>query len=311
MKYLKLYSFFMIMMACSSFVLISCEKEEEEWRVTAEEVPQAVIQIFTQSYPGALIKEYSAEVEEGQQFYEISCVFEGRKIDVLYQPDGKVAEIEEVIPVAQLPEIVKQNIPSDFTDLSIDRVEKIQKQDEQFFELKVLNKTDQNKYELLFSAKGNLLEKSIMKEEEHEGENEEDDDEHDNGSAQLVVPELVKDAFKAKFPDAEEVEWGMESAKEYEAEFEQNEKKMSANFDMNGKWLVTETVISEKELLANILNALENEFHGFMIEKAEMIEEEGKALLFEIKLEKGEQTAKAILNASGQFIKNEVENEAD
>lgn len=156
--------FLIILIACS---LVSCEDEQERY-VTEKEVPQAVLQAFNNAYPGATIKEYAEETEDGQTFYEVSCEFEGRKIDAIYNPDGTVSAIEEVIAVAQLPDNIHQAIAKEFQQFSINLAEKIEKEGKLFFEVKLLNTKNQRKYELLFSDTGKLVEKEKISEDEEE-----------------------------------------------------------------------------------------------------------------------------------------------
>ena len=150
-----------------AFSLVSCEDEEER-PVTEKEVPGAVLQAFNNAYPGATIKEYAEEKEDGQTFYEVSCEFEGRKIDAIYNPDGTVFAIEEVIPADELPDVIHQAIAKEFQQFSIQLAEKIEKEGKQFFEVKLLNTKNQKKYELLFAEHGKLVEKEKIEEDEEE-----------------------------------------------------------------------------------------------------------------------------------------------
>ena len=150
-----------------AFSLVSCEDEEER-PVTEKEVPGAVLQEFNNAYPGATIKEYAEEKEDGQTFYEVSCEFEDRKIDAAYNPDGTVFAIEEVIPAEELPEIIHQAIVNEFQQFSIQLAEKIEKEGNQFFKVKLQNTKNQKKYELLFAADGKLVEKENFDEDEEE-----------------------------------------------------------------------------------------------------------------------------------------------
>ena len=145
------------------FALLACEKEEQEKKVSEKEVPQAVINAFNNSYPGAVIKEYSEETEDGQKYYEISCEFEGRKIDAVYHTDGSVSAIEEVIPVETLPEVVQQAIAKEVPQFSIKLAEKIEEGGETHYEVQILNTQDQKKYELEFTDTGKLIEKEEKK----------------------------------------------------------------------------------------------------------------------------------------------------
>ena len=135
MKLLNLCKLFFILLI--AFALISCEKEQER-AVTAKEVPQAVLQAFNNAYPGAMIKEYAEEKEDGRTFYEVSCEFENRKIDVVYNPDGTLFATEEVIPPEALPDVIHQAIAKEFQQFSIELVEDVEEEGKQFYEVKLL-----------------------------------------------------------------------------------------------------------------------------------------------------------------------------
>ncbi len=68
------------------------------------------------------------------------------------------------------------------------------------------------------------------------------------GCAQKKVPSEVDYSFTTKFSNATNVSWDKENSTEYEAEFELNGSKYSANFSETGKWLETERVITYEEL---------------------------------------------------------------
>ena len=173
-------SFTLLFVVIFAFVLAACEKEgEQEKTVTEKEVPQAVLSAFNTAYPGATIKEYAEEIEDGQTSYEISCIFEGRKIDAVYNPDGSVLAIEEVIPVEALPEVVNQAIAREVPQFSIKLAEKIDKKGETLYEVKILNTQDQKTYELQFSSTGKLIEKEVKKSKEEMSEEEEGHEENE------------------------------------------------------------------------------------------------------------------------------------
>jgi hypothetical protein len=154
-----LTTFKLSLIALMLFSITSCQKKEQETTVTENDVPQAVLQVFNQVFPGALVKEYTEEIEDGQKFYEISFEFEGRKIDAIYKQDGNVAAIEEIITAEELPDIIHQAIAKEIPQFSIQLAEKIEKEGKQFFEVKLLNAKNQKKYELLFAGDGKLVEK--------------------------------------------------------------------------------------------------------------------------------------------------------
>ena len=306
------YNMILKLVAVMFFVIVqeAFAQEESERDITAKEVPQIVLQVFNQAYPSGSVKGYSEEIEDRQKFYEVSCTYEGRKIDAIYHPDGSVAAIEEVIPESQLQDPVKQGFAAEIKNGTINLVERIDKDGKLLYELKAVNNDNGEQSELVFSAEGKLVEKKVKKMKDKEGEEEaeeEAEEMHENASQEMTVPDAVKAAFKAKFQDAEEVEWGMESEKEYEAEFELNEVEMSANFDPIGKLLETETVISAKELPDPILDTLNKEFNGFKIKKVEKIEKTGKQALFEIKLNNKKSAFEVMMNNAGLILKKKYE----
>jgi hypothetical protein len=312
MKLINTFKFFVIV--ALAFSLVSCEKEEQERSVTAKEVPQAVLLAFNQAYPGATVKEYAEETEDGQKFYEISCEFQGRKIDASYKPDGTVAAIEEVIAVEQLPDVVNQAIAKEFQQFSIILAEKVEKEGKTFFEVKLLDTKDQKKYELQFSDTGKLIEKEVKKgdeEEKAEEQSEEAGEEKEDVGMKISVPEAVVTAFKAKFAAATDVNWGKESETEFEAEFKLNGKEMSANFDPSGKWMETEARLSSEGLPAQVISALKVQFGDYQIIKAESLEKPDEPVVFEMKLKKGETMLEVVLDASGKVIKKEMKGEAE
>jgi hypothetical protein len=128
--------------------------------------------------------------------------------------------------------------------------------------------------------------------------------------SQKNPPENVKKEFSQKFVDAKSVKWGSEEANEWEAEFKLDGKKMSACFDSSGRWTVTETEISEKELPATVLNTLNTEFAGY---KKGLIEiyEDPEIKGFELGLRKGETSVEVIFDSTGKVIKKTDVKEED
>ncbi len=87
----------------------------QEKKITAKEVPAAVIAAFKNSYPKATIRGYAQEKEDGKVFYEIESREGTTQRDVLYNADGTVAEVEESISASELPadaqKAIKQKYP--------------------------------------------------------------------------------------------------------------------------------------------------------------------------------------------------------
>ena len=102
----------LIVMAIALFVIPAAAQEK---KITAKQVPAAVMAAFKSTYPNATIRGYAQEKENGKVFYEIESREGTTRRDVLYNPDGTVAEVEESIPASDLPadaqQAIKQKYP--------------------------------------------------------------------------------------------------------------------------------------------------------------------------------------------------------
>src|SRR2546422_1513851 len=99
--------FVLVGLAISLFALSAAAQEK---KITAKQVPAAVITAFKNSYPNATIRGYAWEKEHGKVFYEIESLEGTTHRDVLYNPDGTVAEIEESIAATDLPAAAQEAI---------------------------------------------------------------------------------------------------------------------------------------------------------------------------------------------------------
>jgi hypothetical protein len=123
------------------------------------------------------------------------------------------------------------------------------------------------------------------------------------------VPTVVKDSFKEKFSSAKNVRWSKENESEFEAEFKTSVGKQSANFDMTGMWLLTETVIDQKTLPAPVMQTIKKEFSSYKIEEVERVETASQGTFFEVEMESKEKTIIVQLSGDGKVLKSETEEE--
>jgi hypothetical protein len=118
--------------------------------------------------------------------------------------------------------------------------------------------------------------------------------------------EIVKKEFSKKYATAQSVKWDSEEKNEWEAEFTLDGKKMSASFDDSGKWLESETPISEKELPASVVNTLNKDFLGYKKGHIEIFESPDMKG-FEIGLKKGDTSLEVVFDNNGKIIKKTTE----
>ena len=114
-----------------------------------------------------------------------------------------------------------------------------------------------------------------------------------------IPPETVKKAFDQKFPNAANVKWGKESAKEWEAEFVFNGNKVSANFNTDGTWLETESNIAITDLPKTITEAVSVKYSGWTITIAEKSETPGTIAVYELVIKKDKVKKELAFNEDG------------
>jgi hypothetical protein len=116
------------------------------------------------------------------------------------------------------------------------------------------------------------------------------------------VPQLVKEAFKAKYPDNKKVHWELHNKKQYDAEFYLESKENSAYFDETGKWIKTEQEIRNKELPQAVLVAIKREYSGFNIkESAKGIGPDGMKY-YALEIKKGKENYDISVSPDGKVI---------
>jgi len=110
-----MYTFGRVALITMAVMLLGFPAAAQEKKITANQVPAAVIAAFKNSYPNATIRGYAQEKENGKVFYEIESREGTTQRDVLYNADGTVAEVEESIPATDLPadaqQAIKQKYP--------------------------------------------------------------------------------------------------------------------------------------------------------------------------------------------------------
>src|SRR5215813_11851489 len=98
--------------------------QESEKKVSARQVPSVIIKNFKSAYPNAKILGYASEKEDGKQYYEIESRDGTLHRDVLYNPDGSVAEVEETVAPNDLPASVQESFKKEHRRAVITLAEK-------------------------------------------------------------------------------------------------------------------------------------------------------------------------------------------
>ena len=101
-------------LAALAVLVLAFSATAQEQKITARDVPAAIITAFKTAYPNATIRGYAKEKENGKLHYEIESVDGGTARDLLYNPDGTLAETEETIAAGDLPANALQAIQAQY-----------------------------------------------------------------------------------------------------------------------------------------------------------------------------------------------------
>ena len=131
---------------------------------------------------------------------------------------------------------------------------------------------------------------------------------HSKFEKKTVIPERVKKAFAAKYPNVKNVKWDLEKQGQYEAEFKLAKVKTSVLIDENGSVLEVENEINKKELPQAVQNTLKTDFSGYEIEEMEKVEANG-VVTYEMDAEQGKEEFELVFDVNGKLLSKEVEKE--
>jgi uncharacterized membrane protein YkoI len=149
-----------IVLAILTVCLLTLSTQADQ-KITKKDVPTAVITAFEKAYPKATIRGYGTEKENGHLYYEIESTDGKVMRDILYNPDGSVAEVEETIPENELPAGVMQSINKQYPGAKITKAEKVTHADKMGYELQA--KQGEKKISMELDSAGKIL-KSKAKE---------------------------------------------------------------------------------------------------------------------------------------------------
>jgi uncharacterized membrane protein YkoI len=133
MKFIHIISRVALIIMSVSLLAVSVVAQEK--KITARDVPAAVMSAFRTAYPNATIRGYAREKENGKVFYEIESREGTTTRDVLFNPDGTVAEVEESVAASDLPAEVQQAFKEKYPKAVISRAEKTTAGDKVSYEI--------------------------------------------------------------------------------------------------------------------------------------------------------------------------------
>ena len=127
----------------------------QESHIKEGDVPKTVIDAFKSAYPNATVRGYAKEKENGKLFYEIESKDGATMRDVLYNPDGSVAEVEETVATGDLPTAAQELIHTKYSKAVVTRAEKTTQGSK--VEYEVSARRGKQRISLVFDSNGQVV----------------------------------------------------------------------------------------------------------------------------------------------------------
>lgn len=109
----------------ATLAVASSARADVETKVPRSEVPAPVLAAFEKAYPAAKATAFAREEKGGKTYFEIESR-EGKVArDLLLAPDGTLVEVEEGIPVADLPQPVRDAVRALGPKVSVRSAERV------------------------------------------------------------------------------------------------------------------------------------------------------------------------------------------
>jgi hypothetical protein len=258
MKLLSLIAFFIC------FLTISLNSQESD-------VPEVVEKSFKRKFPNA--QNVSWDKVEGN--YKADCYFRNRATYAEFTPEGEWVLTVTSRDPKTLSRPIQDYLAANFAKdkiLFAEEAVSADKKDYFYVQLQRKDKNQKEPYniELFFDKTGRIEQVKFP-----EGMNDMTivgiDDPHSD------IPAVVIDAWKKRFPRAEDIEWVTRPGKQvasdliYLSVFTFREKKTEAKFQSDGTWIETRVHYPEKELHKQVVTYLYDNHKNDVLVLAEVV----------------------------------------
>ena len=116
------------------------------------------------------------------------------------------------------------------------------------------------------------------------------------------LPANVTRSFESRFQRIRRVEWKLKNDQNYEAEFKLRGVEVAAKFDSTGKWLETETTITQSDLTRAVRATIVRDFRVYRIAESQKLERcDDKENLFEVHVENAKEILKLQFTGNGKL----------
>jgi hypothetical protein len=181
-----------------------------EEKISPKKLPAAVRKAVKKKFPEAKYRGAAKEVADGKTTYEVELTVEGRAVDAIMSPEGKILEVEREVPVAKLPAAVKKALAAKYPGAKIEKAETLTKGEDGPLHYEIVIKT-----EVVLTPKGKVV-----------GATEEDeDDEKPSAKAKSNKDKDDEDDEKAEAKAKKKEKGEDEDDEKAEAKAKKKEKK--------------------------------------------------------------------------------------
>ncbi len=126
MRVLHTFALFLI---AATLCAVRLPAQEHEKKINRSDLPPAVEKTVAAQTQGATIRGFNEEKENGKTYYEAETTVNGHSKDILIDPTGAVAEIEEQVEFASLPAAAQSGLQAKAGSGKLGKVESITKHD--------------------------------------------------------------------------------------------------------------------------------------------------------------------------------------
>ena len=121
------------------------------------------------------------------------------------------------------------------------------------------------------------------------------------------IPAEVTDAFKAKYPNSNAVEW-KDKLKVFQVNFEMKDEDYQARFNSKGEWQETEKFIERKKLSSDVNDGFnKSKYSDWEVKEVSFIEKKDGTEQYRILVKKSDIEKKYLFfNESGKLVKDSI-----
>ncbi len=126
---MRAFHAFALFLIAATLCAVRLPAQEHEKKINRSDLPRAVEKTVAAQTQGATIRGFNEEKENGKTYYEAETTVNGHRKDILIDPTGAVAEIEEQVEFASLPAAVQSGLQAKAGSGKLGKVESITKHD--------------------------------------------------------------------------------------------------------------------------------------------------------------------------------------